>query len=268
MKIGASTKAFGGKSSREVAELFAKCALGTAELCFCQSDLSGFRYNLCGSAALPSADDAGKAVEAFKVCGIDVCAIGVYLNFWSGKDSEIYDTLGLFCEYCDMAASLGVRTLTTHTGSVFALSASRGFDKRLYEKLCHGFVYASVEAHKRGLTIGVEFGDTDAVKSYSEFLKLKEYANGIAGTDTLKCISSPCVQNEEIPLSQIALCHIKDRKHGSKFYERYGAGDTSFDAFFSESEKYSHIPMILEYVNSENLGDTARRFLAATAEKD
>lgn len=267
MKIGASTKSFGGKRTREVAELFGENGLSAIELCFCQNDLSGFRYNLCGKADLPCISEAQAAKEIYNGYGIEICSIGVYCNFWCGTYREIFDTFHLFTKYCDIAYALGVKTLATHTGSVFAMPASRGFSTDLSEKLYQGFTHAAIEAHKRGLTIAVEVDEKDAIACYGQYLELKKRVFDNIGVDVLKMIYSPGMENGEISAPEIAVCHIKDKKNGGKFYERYGAGDMDYSGFFKAFGKNEDIPMILEYVNSENLGETVNRFRGAVAGK-
>lgn len=264
MKIGASTKSFGGKTVKEVAEIFAKCGLTAAELCFCQSDLLGFRYNLCGNSDLPSLENVRNATETFRDFGIDVCALGVYLNFWSGTDGEIFDTLRLFTEYCDIAYSLDIRALCTHTGNTSQIPMSKSFGNGLCEKMYEGFTCACIEAKKRGLTVAVECGETDAVQDYKGFTKLCEYVReSIGSSDMLKYIYTP-VFSKKVPDSEIAMIHLRDRKKDGKYFERFGEGDVDFSPFIPELGQMKELPVILEYVNSENLSDTVKKFREMT----
>ena len=265
MKIGASTKSFGGKTVKEVAEIFARCGLTAAELCFCQSDLPGFRHNLCGSANIADKESARCVAETFKSFGVDICSVGVYCNFWSGTDSEIFDTLKLFTSYCDIAYSLGVRTLSTHTGTANQIALSKSFGNELCEKMYQGFTCACIEAKKRGLTVAVECSELDAVQDYKGFTKLCGYVGkSIGSSDMLKYIYSPA-KCENVSESQIGIFHIKDKSASSKYFERFGDGDVDFSGFFKAFGRNEDIPVILEYVNSENLCDTVKRYKCALA---
>ncbi len=260
MKIGASTKSFGGMSVSEAAQLFARCGLSLAELCFCMSDLSGWRYNLCGYEPLPGGKQVSDAVEAFRKCSVEICAIGVYCNFWSGSTDEIYDSMQLFTQYCDIALACGVKTLTTHTGTTALLPLSQGFGNRLRQKLYSGFTYACIEAEKRGLTLAVECGENDALQDYDEYLALKQHVEKCIGrSNMLKYIYTPAF-SKKAPDSEMAMIHLRDRKKDGKYFERFGEGDVDFTPLFSDFGQNKHLPVILEYVNSANLADTVKRF--------
>ncbi len=267
MKLGASTKSFGGKTVRETAELFAACGLSCAELCFYQSDLSGWKYNLCGYSELACEQEVISAVKTFGEYGIEVSAIGIYNCMWGGTSSEIFDSYRLFTEYCRLASAAEVKILATHGGTASRLPRSRSFDAKLQERMNEGFLYALTEAKKRGLTVAVECGDGDALKNYDDYVSLGKYAEkAIGSADMLKYICCPASENAGLPTSEIALCHIKDRKRGGLYFERFGSGDTDFAPLLEKVGKISDMPMILEYVNSENLAETADSFRAFTGQ--
>lgn len=261
MKLGANTKCFGGRTVRETAELFAACDLNCAELCFCQSDLSGWRYNFCGKLALPELREVSSAVRIFSEYGIEVSTIGIYNCLWSGTSSEIFDSLTSFVQYCDLSAECGIKNVTTCAGTASRMPRSQSFDNALMKKLRESFLYCLIEAEKRGLTVSLECADGDALKSYEDYLSLKEYTeNAIGKSSMLKYISSPGFESKNVSASEIGIYHIKDRKKDSVYYGRFGEGDADFSAFAKGLEKNLETPIILEYVNSENLRDTVTSF--------
>lgn len=260
MLIGASTRSFGGMSVQKVAEIFSESGLSCAELCFCQSELSGWKYNLCGYEPLPDTEDVLKSVEVFKSYGIEVSALGVYNCFWSGSDDDIADSLRLFSEYCDLAHSCNIKNLATHGGSLMASPFSK-VREDIYRKLRDGFVYACIEAEKRGLTIAVEYGFGDVVEKSSDFCDLVQYVKGSLGrANMLKYICTPVCNGDGLCNDDIALFHIKDRKTDGRYYERFGDGDCDFSAFFDTALRKSDVPLIFEYINAQNIQRTVREF--------
>ncbi|MBR3996125.1 MAG: sugar phosphate isomerase/epimerase [Clostridia bacterium] len=260
MLIGASTRSFGGMSVQKVAEIFSESGLSCAELCFCQSELSGWKYNLCGYEPLPCAEGVLNAVEVFRSYGINVSALGVYNCFWSGTVSEISDSFRLFSEYCALAESCNIKMLATHGGALTARPFSRD-SGYFYRKLCDGFVYACIEAEKRGLTVAVEYGPGDAIENSGDYYDLVRYVKGSLGrANMLKCIRTPVLDAEGLSDSDISLFHIKDRKTDGRYYERFGDGNCDFSAFFDTAEKNPDIPLIFEYINAQNIQRTVREF--------
>ena len=259
MKLGASTKSFGGMALVDTAALFSNSGLCCAELCFCQTELGGWKYNLSGYEPLPKLSDAENAKRIFADFGIVISSVGIYNCLWQGDSEAVADSLKYFCEYCDLACDMGVKLITTHSGTPGFRSDTNKTD-RFYGKVFECFVNALVEAEKRGLYVAVECSDNDALSDYGDFLRLKEYTEYILGrSNMLKYIGVPvcdgiCADNEDS-----ALFHIKDRKRDGRFFERFGDGDGDFKAFFKSCTPYTDKPVILEYVNSANLLDTVGR---------
>ena len=146
MKLGASTRAFGGMETAQVAQLFSQNGLSCAELLFYQSDLAGWRYDFCGRAALPSPEAVLCAVQDYRRAGITVSALGVYSNFWCGDDRCRFDTLVTFSEYCDLAAACGIPLLATHGGTSATRSQSRRFVETDRRRFYDAAVFACIEA--------------------------------------------------------------------------------------------------------------------------
>ena len=240
-------------SVEETAVLYEGCGLSVCELCFCQSDLEGWRYNYCGRSALPTSRDVLGAIAAFREQGVEVVAIGAYNCFWSEGNSGLSDSLSQFCEYLELARDCNVPTVATHTGTLIRSPLS----EKSRELLLEGFTDACIEAAKRNITVSVETTMHDVVTSYSEFLKLCECVKDFVGrSDMLKFTACPSTDEDGVPISDIALCHLKDVKKGGKFYERPGDGDFDFASSLERLDK-GNVPLILECVNVGNVGGTA-----------
>ncbi len=261
IKLGASTKAFGGKSVRETAELFAVNNLSCVELCFCLSDLPGWYHNLCGYEQLPTAEDVQRAVELFKSYNIEVCAIGVYSNLCDGNAQKVFDAQRLFSEYCNLAYLCGIKTLATFGGNTpikYMRSISR---EAMKLKMYDGFCEALFEAKKRKLTLALDLCGSDTISSYEDYLSVKNYAAGeLASFDNLKLIYDIESAYCDVDFDEISLCHIKDKKKNGVYFERYGTGDGDFSKIYKIAKEKPDIPLIFEYVNSENVGDTVANF--------
>lgn len=261
MKLGANTKCFGGRTVRETAELFAKCGLNAAELCFCQSDLSGWRYNCCGKYALPENVQLTSAVNIFREYGIEVSAIGIYNCLLCENDIETFDSLTLFTQYCRLAAACGIKTVTTCAGKESRIPKSRTFDAEQLLRLRESFLYCLIEAEKHGITVALECSTDDNLKSYEDYLTLKSFTEKAIGRSSmLKYISSPAFDKGEALNSEIGLYHIKDRKRDGIYFERFGEGDADFSQLPEKLQTTPDIPVIFEYVNSENLRSTVTSF--------
>ncbi len=263
MLLGATTKCFGGKTTTEVAELFCKSGLHAAELCFCQSDLDGWKYNFCGKIELPKPADVRRAAEIYDSFGIKIVSLGIYASFWEESEATLNETLDVFTEYCDIACECGIKVLAAHGGNVINKAVLKFCGDEFVWRMNQAFVYACIEAEKRGLVISVECGEDDALRNYSDFSALKKtVSTEIGRSDMLKFTCVPTSGDFEESRAESALFHIKDRKFGGKFYERFGDGDEDFSAFFEYVRKSkTEIPLILEYVNSENLFQTSQKIL-------
>lgn len=261
MKLGANTKCFGGRTIRETAELFAACGLNCAELCFCLSDLSGWRYNYCGKYELPGPLQLSSAVNIFCEYGIEVSAIGIYNCLLCEKDNETFDSLTLFAQYCDLAAECGIKNVTTCAGKSGRMPHSKSFDSVLLERLYENFLYCLIEAEKYGITVSLECNDSDVLTSYEDYLALRCFTEKAIGRSSmLKYISNPAFDKGEALNSEIGLYHIKDRKKNGIYFDRFGEGDADFSHFSKKLPDTPDAPIIFEYVNSENLADTVRSF--------
>ena len=260
MMLGTCTKSFGGMSVAETAEIFEVSGLDYAELCFCQKELNGWKYNLCGYEPLPFSSEVAAAMDIFRSHGVSICALGVYNCLWQGSSSDCVDSLRIFREYCDIAFENGIAILATHTGTVLNTANARKSAPDIRKKVFDSFTMALTEAAKCGLTVAVECSPFDILTNYSDFCELKEHIQRTLGTSSmLKYIAVPSSDDRNVDISDIALYHLKDKKRGGMFYERFGEGDADFSDFFADICKASDIPVILEHVNSGNLSETARR---------
>ncbi len=258
MILGASTKSFGGLTVAETAAIFEKSGLDCAELCFCQTDLGTWKYNLSGMQPLPESLSVKRAINTFSEHGINVCALGLYNCLWMGETEKRIQSLEYFTAYCDLAAECGVGIITTHTGTPGLWLGGTRTPCNLPQIAAECFLHALFEAHKRGITIAVEFGENDALCTYSDFLHLKTQTESAFGTsEMLKYIGVPVCDDPEEDYTETALFHLKDKKHGSKFYECAGLGDGNFTRFFGRAAQFGDRPVVLEYVNSSNLASVA-----------
>ena len=267
MNIGASTKSFGGLTVSETAELFAKSGLNRAELCFCQSDLSGWKFNLCGRGIIPEVGRVYGAVKEFYRHGVTVCGLGLYNCLWAGGAEKAVEAVEYFAEFCDMAKESGVEMICTHTGTPgFGLYGQRQ-PEDLKERALELFMYALFEAFKRGIAVAVEFGAEDALCGYDGYILLKERAQRVLGTsEMLKYIGVPSGDKPGADYGEVGLFHIKDKDAGGRFYGCFGSGAGDFSEFFKNIAQYRDIPMILEFVNSSNLGRVREEFEVSASE--
>jgi len=271
--IGASTRSFGGKTVTETARLFRDFGLECAELCFCQTDLSGWRYNFCGRAQMPPMQDIKNAVSTFRAHGISVCSLGFYGCFFTGTDSDLCDTVRSFADYCEAASLCDIKSVSLHTGT-FTIQpmVSRGYSAEHLKKLHDGLMLSCAHAKRSGVTVALECARDNAVCGYKGFLELRDIVgNALGDADMLKYICNPADDTAFPKLSDTELCHIRDRKRNGRFYEHFGDGDVDFTAFFAEIKEHPDIPLILEYINSGNAARTAaelRRCLEGTGDRN
>ena len=258
MSLGASTRSFGGKTVSETARIFKDARLNCAELCFCQTDLAGWKHNFFGRAEIPSVRDIKNAVEIFAQSGITVSALGFYGCFFGGSSSDFVETLRAFDRYCNAALECGIPTIATHSGTAGFLPASRGFGKEPRARLVDGFTFACIEAQQRGLTLSVECSPSDAVCGFDGFLEIRsDVEKNIGSGEMLKYTCIP-VDDGKIPdPSIVGLCRIRDKKRDGRFYERFGDGDFDFSDTLDFARKNPSVPLILEYVNSESVSSVA-----------
>ena len=261
IRLGACTKSFGGRSVEHTAEILKRYNLSCVELCFCLSDLDGWHYNLCGYEKLPDAECVQRAVEIFNSYGIDVVAIGIYSNLWDGGAEKTFDAHRLFSEYCNLAYLSGVKRITTFGGIISAKYLRNAIDSDLKLKVYDSFCKALVEAEKRNLTLALEVSPGSVIGNFNNYLALKNYIkNEFASFDNLKFIYDIESVGYNIASDEIALCHIKDKKDNGIYFERFGFGNADFSGIYKIAKENPDIPLILEYVNCENIGDTADKF--------
>lgn len=238
----------------DTAALFSRCGLDCAELCFCQTDLSGWKYNFSGYHPFPDPEDIIRAVGTFRSFGISVVSLGIYNCLWQGDAVTVAESLRYFCEYCDAASEAGIGMISTHTGTTDIRISSGRVPANYREKVLECFAYALMETHKRGLTAAIEYGSTDALKDHTEHESLKDFIRNAIGTDSmLKYIGVPCVDKHYHDADDVAMFHLKDKKNNDRFYECFGKGDADFSQFFASPDTFGNIPVILEYVNRSNL---------------
>lgn len=242
----------------ETAALFAHSGLDCAEICFCQTDLSGWKFNFSGYRSLPDTADIRRAVCEFSDNGVSVVSIGLYNCLWQGGAGGFSESLRYFCEYCDAAKEAGADMICTHSGTTDMWLGGGRIPDNYRESVFECFACALTEAYKRGITVALECGSTDALKDYNDYLLLKEYIRNAVGTDNmLKYIGVPC-NGEKYDKHDTALFHLKDRKNDGRYYECFGKGDADFSEFFGNITDSSDIPIILEYVNGSNIREVAK----------
>ena len=260
MKLGACTKSFGGKNLLETAKIFSRAGLDCAELCFCQSDLFGWKYNFSGYEPLPELKNVLYAKEVFAEQGIEISSVGIYNCLWQGGGGTMAESLKYFCEYCDLARDAGIKLISTHTGTL-NLWSNRGertqsFPENVYESI----TYAVTEAEKRGLTVSFECTPSDAVTDYGDFLRLKKYTEEATGrSNTVKYTAMPGFCKNTDAYNDAAMFHIRDKKRDGKYYESYGKGDMEYGEFFGYISGDDARAVILEYVDERTVGEAAQR---------
>lgn len=266
LKLGASTKSFGGLTVEATADLFAGAGLDCAELCFCQEEIPGWKYNFCGYRPLPSVRELIKAVNIFADRGISICAIGVYNCLWSGSVSDTAESLKYFSEYCDIARELGIKTVATHSGSLLNRGAKELTEDFKDKMFCH-FVAALTEAAGRDITVSVECSFNDVLCNRDEFNLFRGNVRHYFGRSDMlgfTCVPACDLADEDSDISDIKLFHIKDKSRDGRFYERFGEGSADYSVFFGKMPLFSEIPVIFEYINSGNIKETVQSFLQCT----
>ncbi len=265
MKIGVSTKSFGGMTTEEAANLFEKSGIDCAELIFCQTDLSGWRYDAAGGMTLPDAETLRKAVGCYRKHGVEILSLGLYSNLWSGGDDEQYASMRTASEYCNLCAEAGIGMISTHGGLIGTLPVRQSFDGALCTKLLTGLSHLCMEAAKYGIRVALEPSPKDALPNLSAVENAVRQVTGrIGAAGTFRTVYTLADGEQMPPKEELAFFRIKDKDADGRFYERFGAGCTDWQSFFEASSSFG-LPYVMEYVNSGNLAETAealRRCLA------
>lgn len=265
MKLGVSTKSFGGMTTDEVANLFEKCGIDCAELIFCQTDLSGWRYDAVGGMTLPDAEKLLKAVECYRKHGVEILSLGLYSNLWSGNDDEQYACMQTISEYCELCAGTGIGMISTHGGSTGTVPVRQSFDGPLYGKLLTGLSHLCTEAAKYGVRAALEPSPRDALPDLAAVkCAVQRVTERIGAAGTFRTVYTFADGEKMPPKEELAFFRIKDKSPDGRFYERFGTGCTDWQSFFASSSSFG-LPYVMEYVNSGNLYETAealRRCLA------
>lgn len=257
MKLGATTKCFGGMKVSDTAELFCSCGLSVAELCFCHEELDGWRYNFCGDSKMPSVEDVRRAVGIFCENGVEVSGIGIYSRFFGGGTQGLCGSVSRFCAFLDIVAECGINTVCTHGGIIPVTGNRKDTLIPEYKRLAlEGFCDVCVEAKKLGITVAIEMTMHDIFNGYSGFCEISRSVSEYIGDDSmLKFIANSCEDDGGIPKERIAMYRLKDKSADGKYYDRIGSAGCDFKDFLRRHENCD-IPMLLEFVNSTNLRDT------------
>lgn len=245
MKLGISTKCFGGKSVAECAKTVRGFGYGAVELCLCQNDAEYRQYNTVGGAKCPTEAEFLGICRVYRDEGLDISALGLYPNLWCGSSYAKRMARIDFCRFLDLADMADIRTVSTEIGFSVAARPIRGaaIIGRTYShedelRVREAFAFAALEAMKRGITLSIEPSEFDPVfrngaEGYLEFIDEIEDVSGAEGVLGLtvspfrfcfgKIGSDAGEKNYDPELvgklkKRARLIHLKEREDGERYF--------------------------------------------------
>lgn len=279
MKIGISTKCFGGKSVAECARIVRSFGYGAVELCLCQNDASYRQYNTVGGAECPDEEEFHGICEAYRREGLEIAALALYPNLWCGSAYAKRRARADFARFLDLADAADISTVSTELGFSAAARPIRGaaVTGRSYTKddllrVREAFAFVALEAMKRDITISIEPSELDPIfpsgaDGYLDFLDDAEDlagAHGVLGL-TLSpyrfCFTlsgGEAKEDGEMPeglyeklRARARLLHLKEREDGSRYF---CCPKGVYRAWSDFLRRYPGISASVEYADDRSAG--------------
>lgn len=259
MKLGITTRSYGGISTAEASGEMARLGYTATELCFTQSDLSGWVYN--GITDLSGIDGAlvREKADIYRNNGIQVTALGLFTKLICDGDER--DAIIQYSKkMIDIAYEAGIDTVTSECG----FHPDRALFARLYEAdfaaIKKNVAELALYAADKGIRIAIEPCVLDIIpsaKRMADFITQLEAEYGVTNVgvmlDMANLLANSSIKDVfEYLKSHIYYFHGKDRKINDAYGRLIGDGDIDWVEFFRYYEKYTpDIPFILEYANKD-----------------
>ena len=269
MNVGVVTRSFRGFTNEEAARFMAERGLLWTELCFSQTDSDYWVYN--GRSDLSEMTDqrASRIVETYRNAGIEVSALGVFTNLIDPDDTERDANLDYFERMIQIASHTGIPTVATECGFT---PGRRGINADTYEadfdRIVASLSRLVEHADRYGVDVALEACVLDVVPSAKRARDLIVQI----GSDRLKVLLDPAnyiANSSEKDMfgylaPHIAYLHGKDRKVNDAKGRVVGDGDIDWPRFVQLYHRHAEgKPIILEYVNKDNVEMARDRLLAA-----
>ncbi len=294
MKLGISTKCFGGIPSAQAAQKISEYGYEAVELCLCQSDAPFWHYNCAGNTACPQVEDFLKICDCYRNSGLEIASLGICPNLWCGGEEAERLARKSFAEYLELALAAGVDTISMELGFSISSRPIRGsvVSRKSYgegdvRKLERAFCFAAMEAAKRGLTLAIEPCDADPIsnaacesadekellhgdgKKYISFFDRIEQMSGTKDVFGLVlCPFSFCEVDEyeagafEELAGRTRLLYVKERCPDARFFTHAGANAGTGFGLGEWKDFFSMFPgvkfAVAEYADDRNAGNVCK----------
>lgn len=280
MKIGISTKCFGGISVAECARTVRSFGYGAVELCLCQNDASYRQYNTVGGAKCPGEEEFIGICDTYRREGLEISALALFPNLWCGSAYAKRKARADFARFLDLADAADISTVSTELGFSAAARPIRGaavsgrtYTRDDFLRVREAFAFVALEAMKRDITVSIEPSELDPVfqsgaEGYLEFLDGVEDLAGVSGV--LGLTLSPyryCFTlsggepdgSDNVPEelcvklhARARLLHLKEREEGSRYFCCPKGIYKAWDDFLG---RYPDIPFaVVEYADDRSAG--------------
>lgn len=270
MKFGITTRSYGGLTVAEAAEQMAQLGFNVTELCFSQTDLSGWNYNGLTEISDKSPKDVKRACLEFEKRNICVFALGIFTNLIiDGPERENYLRRGE--EMIDIAAYCGIPIVASECG----FHSDRALYARLFEadysNLKENVARLCKYAKKKGVKVAIEPCILDilpSAKRMNDFIDQLKAEQGIDNLGVLmdyaNLLANSTLEETFLLLKdKIYYFHGKDRKINDAYGRLIGDGDIDWHRFFELYKEHTpDIPFILEYANKDTAPAARDRVLA------
>lgn len=273
MKIGISTKCFGGISTIDATTKIKNAGFDTVELCLCQQDIPFWQYNCVGRAGLPDRQSFLNVCKQYRDNDIEIASLGTYHNLWFGSDEERYLAVIGFVKYLELAYCAGIDMVSLEFGFAPGTRPIRGatifrynYSDAEYMKMLDVFGIAVCEAKKRGIKMSLEPNRLDPLQTSDAYLRfIDDIENATGINDIIRFTLSPFsfsdTYNEgefDAFADSVDMLHLKEREPGNAFFCPVGRGFDSWKSFLEKmkASKYA----IVEYTD-DRTAKLAREFM-------
>lgn len=271
MKFGITTRSYYGLLSSEAAEEMQKLGFNVTELCFSQSDLSGWAYNGLTEIADKTEDSVLQACREYTSRKIEVYALGLFTKL-IGKEEDSEALLERAERMIDIASYCGIPTVASECG----FHDDRGLYARLYEEdfanLKRNVARLAKYAAPKGVSIAIEPCVLDVLpsaKRTADFISQLEAEYGVTNVGVLldyaNLLANSTIEEVFYHLKdKILYFHGKDRCVNDAYGKMLGDGEINWKRFFELYKEHTpNVPFILEYPNKDTAPIARDRVLEA-----
>lgn len=274
MKLGITTRSYSGMSTADTAKAMQDAGFVWCELCFCQSDLSGWTYNGREDfdAAGITPEKVAAAAKIYREHGVEPVSLGAFGDLRDPDENEAAADRNYFRRYFELCEAAEIPYVASECGFT---QGRRGVNADTYEsdysRLKATFADILPDAKKHGVTFALECCLLDVVPSPRRLSGLISQLKDEYGIDNLKALLDPAnfIANADEDdmfkylYQDIAYIHGKDRCFNSAYGCNIGEGDINWAKFFINCGMYDiEAPFVFEYCS----GDAIPKAIA-TAQK-